>query len=154
MQRTPEEYVKATGKSLSWTEGSVRYTASPISASGVSVSELSAQSGPSYAAETYCVVDTGETGWCVKRGDDLVCDVYAHQGEEMARRITTLLNTQPAGARDAVTDEMVERAADAAWFGYYFNETDRQEKYAAARKIIEAALAGKADSSQEDCSHG
>lgn len=44
-----------------------------------------------YTAETYCVITSGETGWCVKQGDDTVCDVYLH-GELMARHIAWLLN--------------------------------------------------------------
>lgn len=43
-----------------------------------------------YTAETYAVINTGETGWCVKRGPDTVCDVYA--GEQIARRIAEALN--------------------------------------------------------------
>lgn len=44
----------------------------------------------SYTAETYTVVTSGETGWCVKYGDDNICDVYA--GEAMAKRIAEVLN--------------------------------------------------------------
>ncbi|KGQ19882.1 hypothetical protein LF41_2389 [Lysobacter dokdonensis DS-58] len=48
-----------------------------------------------YTCESYCVIDTGETGWCVKCGDDTVCDVY-FGGEDMARRIADQLNETEA----------------------------------------------------------
>jgi hypothetical protein len=45
-----------------------------------------------YTAETYCVLNTGETGWCVKLGDDTICDVYGPEAEEQASLIARLLN--------------------------------------------------------------
>lgn len=48
-----------------------------------------------YTAETYCVVNSGETGWCVKLGDDTVCDVYGADNKEMAERIADFLNYSP-----------------------------------------------------------
>ena len=47
-----------------------------------------------YVAEKYTVITSGEQGWCVKRGDDTVCDVY--EGQAMAEKIASLLNA--AGA--------------------------------------------------------
>jgi hypothetical protein len=43
-----------------------------------------------YTAESYAVITSGETGWCVKLGDDNICDVYS--GEADARRMAELLN--------------------------------------------------------------
>lgn len=105
MQRTPEEYVKATGKSLSWTEGSVHYTASPISASGVSVSELFAQSGPSALNRLVRVGDlpapiTNPEAWPVGYADG-----FNNYASFVAQTAST---TPPAGARDAVYDQALE----------------------------------------------
>lgn len=44
-----------------------------------------------FTAESYTVITSGETGWCVKLGDDNVCDVYTG-GKDAAERIATLLN--------------------------------------------------------------
>lgn len=49
------------------------------------------QAGVPYTAETYSVT-SGESGWCVKLGDDTVCDVYTG-GQTMAERIAALLNS-------------------------------------------------------------
>lgn len=48
-----------------------------------------------FTAETYCVINTGETGWSVKHGDDTVCDVYGPKDHQkvMAERIASLLNS-------------------------------------------------------------
>lgn len=43
-----------------------------------------------YTAETYIVITSGETGWCVKYGDDTICDVYA--GQQVAETIADYLN--------------------------------------------------------------
>ena len=121
---------------------------SPTSKSEANVSEQSAQSGPSYAAETYCVVHTGETGWCVKHGDDLVCDVYAHKGEEMARRIATLLNTPPAGASDAVLsvlDKCFEEEISRVSTVEYNSNEICQWFWKQLRAAIETVLTSKAE---------
>ncbi|HEU4376243.1 MAG TPA: hypothetical protein VFS02_22310 [Telluria sp.] len=46
-----------------------------------------------YRAESYAVADTGEIGWCVKYGDDTICDVYSG-GQEMAETIAALLSAE------------------------------------------------------------
>lgn len=53
-----------------------------------------------YTAETFAVITSGETGHCVKLGDDTVCDVYCgHNGSGLtggmygAERIAAALNT-------------------------------------------------------------
>lgn len=46
--------------------------------------------GNNYTAEDFLVLNTGEKGFCVKLGDDTVCDVWT--GEEDAKRIATALN--------------------------------------------------------------
>lgn len=46
-----------------------------------------------YKAESYAVADTGEIGWCVKYGDDTICDVYSG-GQEMAETIAALLSAE------------------------------------------------------------
>lgn len=99
MQRTPEEYVKATGKSLSWTEGSVRYTASPISASGVSVSELSAQSGPS-----------DPVAWAVDRKDDPTFPRF-FLTEDEADRMVSHVTVNPPAAKRAIAGRFAIKAA-------------------------------------------
>ena len=52
-----------------------------------------------YATETFTVITSGETGHCVKLGDDTVCDVYCgHNGSGLtggmygAERIAAALN--------------------------------------------------------------
>lgn len=51
---------------------------------------------PRYTAESYAVRRNPtlppELGWCVKDGDDTVCDVF--YGAAMARRIAKLLNQE------------------------------------------------------------
>ena len=47
--------------------------------------------------------------------------------------------TGMAQHRVTITDDMVKRAADAAWYGSYHGEEDRAVKYAAARRILQAA---------------
>lgn len=47
-----------------------------------------------YTAESYFVLTSGVTGWCVKHGDDTVCDIYKG-GQAVAERIAHLLNTTP-----------------------------------------------------------
>jgi hypothetical protein len=87
---------------------------------------------PEFTAETFCVINTGEIGWCVKHGDDTMCDTYGsdHDQQVLAEGIATFLNgTQASGSKRLIVEYLTDVGiSEVEYFACWADDIDHAKE--------------------------